>query len=73
MAKKNREKGKRASLVDIIAHPAWASFRMYILKGGWRDGKIGFVLAVFHYFYTMAKYVKLYYLERTNEHVGDED
>ena len=35
--------------------------------------KIGFVLAVFHYFYTMAKYVKLYYLERTNEHVGDED
>ena len=37
------------------------------------SGKIGFVLAVFHYFYTMAKYVKLYYLERTNEHVGDED
>ena len=45
---------------------------MYILRGGWRDGRIGFVLAAFHYFYTMAKYVKLYYLNKTNRHVGDE-
>ena len=42
------------------------------LRGCWRDGRIGFVLACFHYFYTMAKYVKLYYLDKTNRHVGDE-
>ena len=71
-AKKSYEAGKRASLLDMIMHPMWASFRMYFLRGGWRDGRVGFVLASFHYFYTMAKYVKLYYLDKKNEHVGDE-
>ena len=71
-AEKLREKGKRASLFDILLHPAWASFRMYVLRGGWRDGRIGLFLAGFHFFYTMAKYVKLYYLDKKNEHVGDE-
>ena len=67
-----QEKGKKAHLVDFIMHPAWAAFRMYVIRGGWKDGRIGFVLACFHYFYTMAKYVKLYYLNKKNEHVGDE-
>lgn len=60
------------SFADIILHPVFASFKMYILKSGWRDGRIGFVLAVFHYFYTMAKYVKLYYINKSNVHI-DED
>ncbi|MBR2215268.1 MAG: glycosyltransferase family 2 protein [Selenomonadaceae bacterium] len=71
-AKKMQEKGKRAHLSDFITHPFWAAFRMYVVQGGWRDGRVGFVLACFHYFYTMAKYVKLYYLNKTNNHVGDE-
>ena len=71
-AEKMQQQGKSACLADFFLHPAWASFRMYILRGGWRDGRIGFVLAAFHYFYTMAKYVKLYYLDKTNRHVGDE-
>lgn len=56
------DEGKRAKFSDILFHPVAAFFKMYIWKAGWRDGKIGFVLAAFHYFYTMAKYVKLYYL-----------
>lgn len=71
-ARKMQESGKKAHLWDFILHPFWASFRMYILRGGWRDGRIGFVLAAFHYFYTMAKYVRLYYLDKSNGHVGDE-
>lgn len=71
-AEKMQQQGKQACFADFLLHPAWASFRMYILRGGWRDGRIGFVLAAFHYFYTMAKYVKLYYLNKTNRHVGDE-
>lgn len=71
-AEKMQEKGKKTHLVDFIMHPAWAAFRMYVIRGGWKDGRIGFVLACFHYFYTMAKYVKLYYLNKKNEHVGDE-
>ena len=70
-AEKMHKAGKKASLLDFITHPFWASFRMYVLRGGWRDGRIGFVLAAFHYCYTMAKYVRLYYLDKTNGHVAD--
>ena len=70
-AEKMQEAGKKASLLDFVTHPFWASFRMYVLRGGWRDGRIGFVLACFHYFYTMAKYVKLYYLDKTNQHLQE--
>ena len=69
---KMHEQGRRAHWWDFVLHPFWASFRMYVLRGGWRDGTIGFVLASFHYFYTMAKYVRLYYLDKSNGHVGDE-
>lgn len=72
-AKKAREQGRTATLLDMLMHPAWAAFRMYLLRGGWRDGRIGFILSMFHFFYTMAKYVKLYYLTKTNDHVGDKD
>ena len=49
---------------DDMLRPFAAFFKMYVLKSGWRDGKIGFVLAVFHFFYTMAKYVKSYYRQK---------
>ena len=62
-AKKMKKAGKSASILDMIFHPFWAAFRMYFLKGGFLDGRIGFILASFHFFYTMAKYVKLYYLK----------
>lgn len=70
-AKKSYEAGKRAHLWDFITHPMWAAFRMYILQGGFLDGKVGFILASFHYAYTMAKYVKLYFLDRENPHIGE--
>ena len=70
-AQKNKAAGRQISFADIILHPAAAFMKMYILKAGWRDGKIGFILAAFHYFYTMAKYVKLYYYDKENIHVGE--
>ena len=70
-ARKAKDEGKSASIADMILHPIWASFRMYFLRGGFLDGRIGFILSAFHYFYTMAKYVKLYYLDRENEHVTE--
>ena len=71
-AKKMHEQGKTAGILDIILHPIWASFRMYVLRGGFLDGKIGFILAGFHYFYTMAKYVKLYYFGKENVHITEQ-
>ena len=63
-AKKMFDQGKSANVIDIIFRPIWAWFRMYILRFGFLDGKIGFFLATFHFFYTMVKYVKLYYLRK---------
>ncbi len=71
-AKKMYDAGKRANVFDMICHPFWAAFRMYFLRGGFLDGKIGFILSGFHYFYTMAKYVKLYYIDKENVHVTEE-
>ena len=70
-AQKAYAAGRRATCADMILHPLWASFRMYVLRRGFLDGQIGFVLTVFHYFYTMAKYVKLCYIDKTNRHTGD--
>ncbi|NLP41419.1 MAG: glycosyltransferase family 2 protein [Veillonellaceae bacterium] len=65
MASQLYEKGKRANILSIVFRPIWAFFRTYILKLGFLDGKMGFIMAAFHYFYTMAKYVKLYYMQRS--------
>ena len=66
-AKKYKENGKSCSFVkDILIRPSWAFFKVYILDRGFLDGKIGFILSVNHYFYTMIKYVKLYYFLKSN-------
>ncbi|MBU2699016.1 glycosyltransferase involved in cell wall biosynthesis [Sporomusaceae bacterium BoRhaA] len=63
-AEKNYNKGKHALFIrDIVLRPCFAFIKMYLLQSGWRDGRIGFILASFHFCYTMAKYVKLYALE----------
>ena len=64
MAEKMLENGKKTKMTDITLRPCFAFFRFYILKSGWRDGKIGFIMAAYHAFYTMTKYVKLYYLRK---------
>ena len=67
-AEKNYGKGKRTVFIrDIVLRPCFAFIKMYLLQAGWRDGRIGFILASFHFCYTMAKYVKLYALEHIRE------
>lgn len=67
MARQQYQQGKRANFwFDIVIRPWIAFFKMYILKRGFLDGKLGFILSVNHFFYTMTKYVRLYYLERNN-------
>ena len=67
-AQKSYDEGKSARFFsDIVIRPCGAFFKMFILKSGWRDGKPGFILCVFHYFYTMMKYVRLYYLQKEKQ------
>ena len=66
-AEKYHEQGKSCSFwKDIIFRPHWAFFKIYILQKGFLDGKIGFILSLYHYMYTVTKYVKLYYLNKSN-------
>lgn len=62
MAERMQQRGKKAKQNDIVFRPFWSFIRVYVLRSGWRDGLMGFIMAVFHAFYTMAKYVKLYYI-----------
>lgn len=63
-ADKYLEAGKSVSFIrDIILRPLWAFFKMYIMHLGFLDGKMGWILAVNHYHYTMTKYVRFYYLK----------
>lgn len=66
-AEKYKKQGKHCSFIkDIMLRPMWSFIKVYILQGGFLDGKIGWVLSVNHYFYTMNKYVKLYYLYKSD-------
>ncbi len=67
MAKQNYSEGKRAHFfLDIVLRPVWAFFKVYFLNMGFLDGRLGFIFSVNHYFYTMTKYVRLYYLDKND-------
>lgn len=57
------EAGKKKSNVnwhDIAFRHIITFLKVYVSKGGWRDGLNGLVYGVFASFYTFAKYVKLW-------------
>lgn len=63
-AEKYLAEGKNCSFVkDILLRPVWAFFKVYFINRGFLDGKLGFIFSVNHYFYTLAKYVRFYYLK----------
>lgn len=55
-------------LRDIVLRPIWAFFKVYIIHLGFLDGKLGWIFAMNHYFYTMTKYVRFY----EHKHYSDE-
>lgn len=60
MAERRHAEGKHASFLKILLDPPYAFIRFYILQRGFLDGRLGFIMAMLHGFYTMVKYVKLY-------------
>jgi glycosyltransferase involved in cell wall biosynthesis len=57
-------KGKRASLNDILLRPVFLFIKMYIFRLGFLDGINGLILAVFSSAYVFTKYSKLWELNR---------
>ncbi len=58
-AMKKHQQGKKSSLKKAIGHGLWTFFRGYILKGGFLDGRKGFMLAVSNAEGTYYRYAKL--------------
>ena len=59
MAERQHREARHASFLKILLDPPFAFFRYYILQRGFLDGRLGFIMAMCHGFYTMIKYVKL--------------
>jgi len=54
-------KGKKSSLSKAISHAVWAFFKAYILRLGFLDGRIGFIVAVSSAESSYYRYLKLLY------------
>lgn len=53
--------GRRGSLGGALGHGLWAFLRSYVLKRGFLDGRLGFVLAVYIAEGTYYRYLKMAY------------
>ncbi|HEY8327179.1 MAG TPA: glycosyltransferase family 2 protein [Rhodanobacter sp.] len=51
----------------MVAYPAVAFLRYYVLRGHWRSGWAGFIAARIHAFYAFLKYAKLYERRRRRD------
>ena len=56
--------GRRVRWTDWVLRPPARFARGYLLKGGFRDGGAGFVIAAATAFYVFLKYAKLWELQR---------
>lgn len=59
-AQDQRRQGKRGGLGKAIGHGIWAFVRAYVIRRGFMDGRIGFVLAVLDAHNSYYRYVKLW-------------
>jgi glycosyltransferase involved in cell wall biosynthesis len=58
------ERGGSSSLLKAVMKGSWSFVRSYFLKQGFRDGRMGFVLAVYNSQVTYYKYLRLWMMGR---------
>jgi len=54
-----RRQGRKYRFGDVILRPPLTFLQMYLLRAGFLEGYLGFLLSVFYSYYTFAKYAKL--------------
>jgi len=59
-------RGRRASVLDLVTHPAARFVRSYFLKLGFLDGWRGLLVAYLAAHYARLKYAKLLVMQRSN-------
>jgi glycosyltransferase involved in cell wall biosynthesis len=61
------EDGRRIGGLGILLHGYGAWLRNYILRGGFRDGIVGFLVSGFNAAYVALKYVKLWEMQKKSD------
>ena len=59
--------GYKSSLLKAISHGLWSFIYTYIVRAGFLDGRMGFILAVYNAECTYYKYVKLMMLNKNKK------
>ena len=62
-ALEDRERGRRAGAARITLHPMAVFLRMYVLRGGWMEGKHGLVLCLMSAFSSFTRAVRLWEMD----------
>ncbi len=62
--------GKKTGWKGLVLNPVHAFVRLYLFKGGFRDGIPGFIYACLHSFSTFMKYAKLWELSENTPQTG---
>lgn len=57
------EEGRRFTWIDVLFRPGWRFFRGFVLRGGWMDGRRGFIISLINSFGVAMKYAKLWELQ----------
>lgn len=63
MARRYFERGRRAGWTQLALNPPGAFLKKYFIQQGFREGKVGFLVAAIHAYYTFLKYAKLWELQ----------
>ena len=58
-AREMRNEGRRYHFFDAFFRPPFTFLQMYLIRAGFLEGYLGFLLSVLYSFYTFAKYSKL--------------
>lgn len=58
------QQGKRASITTAVTHAVWAFIKAYVLRGGFLDGRIGFIIAISSAESSYYRYLKLLWLQQ---------
>src|SRR5262249_53319974 len=56
--------GRRAGVLDLVAHPPAAFLRNYVLRRGFTAGTAGFIISSMNSFYVFMKFAKLWSLDK---------
>jgi len=66
-ARQRHAAGQRATFGKAVARGAWAFIRTWLLRGGFRDGRAGWMIAVFNAQTVYYRFLKLAHMNRESD------